>query len=171
MSFFQKLDEFDFTNLEIKIVKKNGKFTLSLLPKSEAKDVAIKNIIPLAITGTPAELDENFFEVVSKPLEKSLGIISNIEDYEKASEKAEAEKKEIADKKKQEDEEKKKFSETIKKLEDAIEEIVSAEDFDITKSKEKLQDAVNKVLVMDKSNKLANKWDAKIKEVAPSLFD
>ena len=191
MNFFQQISTLGVESLEIKIVNKQNTLSVSILPKSNSK--TMETLKPIVITGVPEELDKEFFNIVSSPIEKTVSIISNIEEYEKSLEdvkavKAEKEEKKKAESKKKETAKAEKSTDKVvekpkekpappspyKKYEDAILEIVSVENFKIFRSnRTTLKDAVDKLLIMDKTNELGKKWEQIVKdfdEYASGIF-
>ncbi len=188
MNFFQQISTLGVESLEIKIVNKKNTLSVSILPKSNSK--TMETLKPIVITGVPEELDKEFFNIVSSPIEKTVSLISNIEEYEKSLEavKAEKEEKKKAESKKKETAKTEKSTDKVvekpkekpappspyKKYEDAILEIVSVENFKIFRSnRTTLKDAVDKLLIMDKTNELGKKWEQVIKdfdEYASGIF-
>lgn len=191
MNFFQQISTLGVESLEIKIVNKNNTLSISVLPKSNSK--TMETLKPIVISGAPEELDKEFFNIVSSPIEKTVFLISNIVEYEKSLEavkavKAEKEEKKKAESKKKETAKTEKSTDKVvekpkekpappspyKKYEDAILEIVSVENFKIFRSnRTTLKDAVDKLLIMDKSNELGKKWEQIVKdfdEYASGIF-
>lgn len=193
MNFFQQISTLGVESLEIKIVNKKNTLSVSILPKSNSK--TMETLKPIVITGVPEELDKEFFNIVSSPIEKTVSLISNIEEYEKSLEAVKAEKEEKKKEEKKKAESKKKETaktekstdkvvekpkekpappSPYKKYEDAILEIVSVENFKIFRSnRTTLKEAVDKLLIMDKTNELGKKWEQVIKdfdEYASSIF-
>ena len=193
MNFFQQISTLGVESLEIKIVNKKNTLSVSILPKSNSK--TMETLKPIVITGAPEELDKEFFNIVSSPVEKTASLISNIEEYEKSLEAVKAEKEEKKKEEKKKAESKKKETaktekstdkvvekpkekpappSPYKKYEDAILEIVSVENFKIFRSnRTTLKDAVDKLLIMDKTNELGKKWEQVIKdfdEYASGIF-
>ena len=191
MNFFQQISTLGVESLEIKIVNKKNTLSVSILPKSNSK--TIETLKPIVITGVPEELDKEFFNIVSSPIEKTVSLISNIEEYEKSLEavkavKAEKEEKKKVEAKKKEATKTEKSTDKVvekpkekpappspyKKYEDAILEIVSVENFKIFRSnRTTLKDVVDKLLIMDKTNELGKKWEQVIKdfdEYASGIF-
>ena len=192
MNFFQQISTLGVESLEIKIVNKKNTLSVSILPKSNSK--TMETLKPIVITGAPEELDKEFFNIVSSPIEKTVSLISNIEEYEKSLEavKAEKEEKKKAESKKKETAKTEKSADKVvekpkekpkekpappspyKKYEDAILEIVSVENFKIFRSnRTTLKDAVDKLLIMDKTNELGKKWEQIVKdfdEYASGIF-
>ena len=78
-------------DLTIVIRKTNGQLTVSTLPKSNGlKDEAQNHIVPLTVTGTPQELDTGFLQAVTRPIQKTCGLISNMAQFEAQADKAAA---------------------------------------------------------------------------------
>ena len=188
MNFFQQISTLGVESLEIKIVNKNNTLSISVLPKSNSK--TMETLKPIVISGAPEELDKEFFNIVSSPIEKTVFLISNIVEYEKSLEAINAkkeEKKKVEAKKKEATKTEKSIDKVVekpkekpappspyKKYEDAILEIVSVKNFKIfRKNRTTLKDAVDKLLIMDKTNKLGKKWEQVIKdfdEYASGIF-
>ena len=188
MNFFQQISTLGVESLEIKIVNKKNTLSVSILPKSNSK--TMETLKPIVITGAPEELDKEFFNIVSSPIEKTVSLISNIEEYEKSLEAVKAEKEEkkkVEAKKKEATKTEKSIDKVVekpkekpappspyKKYEDAILEIVSVKNFKIfRRNRTTLKDAVDKLLIMDKTNELGKKWEQVIKdfdEYASGIF-
>ena len=185
MNFFQQISTLGVESLEIKIVNKQNTLSVSILPKSNSK--TMETLKPIVISGAPEELDKEFFNIVSSPIQKTVSLISNIEEYEKSLE-AEKEEKKKAESKKKETAKTEKSTDKVvekpkekpapqkkkKKYEDAILEIVSVENFKIfRRNRTTLKNAVDKLLIMDKTNELGKKWEQVIKdfdEYASGIF-
>lgn len=81
MNFFQQLEQqFPDADLNIRVKTKSGSTTVSVLPVSKTEN----DIEPVIITGTPEELDAEFFNLVSKPIETTKAAIVNLEEQEKS---------------------------------------------------------------------------------------
>jgi len=79
MNFFQTLNEqFPGADLTIRIKSKGGTQSISVLPVSTEEN----DIQPLIVSGTPEELDVQFFELIKKPLEETITAIVNLEEQE-----------------------------------------------------------------------------------------
>ncbi len=89
--FFQKLSEQENVDLNMRILKKNNTLTISIMPGS-GKSITQ----PIVLSGTPEELDAEFFDKVYPEVVAIHGLQSNIEAVKKETEKAAkpAEKKE-----------------------------------------------------------------------------
>ena len=80
--------------LRINIMKTGKTLTVTVLPKSaEIKDPAAEQLIPLNLKGNPQELDAGFIEAIKLPVTKSTGLMTNMAEYEKSTEKAAKESK------------------------------------------------------------------------------
>lgn len=128
---FIKGSELSFT-----LKKKGELITVSVMPKGELIDDEDNHIVPLVITGTAEELDKDFVATIIKPVEKAVGIVTNLEEFEASVDKtaeenqttkthapkaAPAKKPEVKKEAAPKDnsaEEKKKAEQTIKKLEE-----------------------------------------------------
>lgn len=99
MNFFQQLAHAGAgkVDLTIRIMQKNDKLTMEVMPGS-TKSVGIK---PMIFTGTPAELDEEFFKTISPAVSEVAGIISNIEEVKKEASQKKSEKDNAAAAKKE----------------------------------------------------------------------
>lgn len=110
MEFFKLIAEHlqDGQQVTLVIKKCGQKLVTSVLPDTKGvKDAAVKNIPPLTMSGTPEDFEEGFAASI-KPLDKALGLLSELSDFEagveearKKSAIAEAEKKEADKRKKQ----------------------------------------------------------------------
>jgi PRTRC genetic system protein E len=83
MNFFETLSATGINDLVIQ-VKQDGKgnITVFLTPKSIAEDKALQSLKPIFITGTPQEIDAEFFNIVSTPLTSIQKVLSNVEEFE-----------------------------------------------------------------------------------------
>ena len=110
-------------DITLVIRKKDGTLTVSAMPKANGlKDEAQNHIVPLAVTGTPEELDSGFIQAICQPIQKATGLLTNMSSFEKQAEIAEANSKaakELKDKEAKEAKEKKeKFDKHMKNAED-----------------------------------------------------
>lgn len=81
MNFFQKLEQqFPDADLNIRVKTKSGSTTVSVLPVSKTEN----DIEPIIITGTPEELDAEFFNLIAKPIETTKAAIVNLEEQQKS---------------------------------------------------------------------------------------
>ena len=77
-----------------------GNFTVSaLFTALHNADNALKAIPPMLLRGTPDELDEGFFEVITQPIQQTAGLYNNLNAYHKEVEEARIKSKMEQDKK------------------------------------------------------------------------
>ena len=50
--------------------------------RTTLKDEAGQAIVPLILNGTPMELDGQFLQIITTPLQKAQGILTNLETFE-----------------------------------------------------------------------------------------
>ena len=90
MEFFSKLAEMESVDLSIRIMKKNDKLTLNIMPGSGNATTK-----PVLVTGTGAELDEGFFTMLMPKYNEISGLLTNVDEVAKeVKEKAEKKKPE-----------------------------------------------------------------------------
>lgn len=200
MEFFKKMTEIGLANVEINIFMKEEILSVMICPKSTNEKA--NSIEPIIMSATAEELDREFFNLITAPLQKTAGIISNIEAHEKSAEKAskdepakkttgrvsQAKKKseETKNDKPEETTEEKteKKAETKSKTEkpkpeykfqkylDKLLDIVNVPDFKLkATNKAEVKEAVDMLLVVDKTNEIALKWETEIKNFVPSILD
>lgn len=111
----------------IVVAKTGDRLTASIALRNEGvKDPAKDYIQPLALCGTPEELDENFEKEIVKPIEQSAGLQSSMKEFEAAQQVAAANSKAKADEKKQKAEAAKKKAAAQKAALDAAKSLVDA---------------------------------------------
>jgi len=77
-----------------------GNFTVSaIFTALHNADNALKGIPPMLLKGTSEELDEGFFETITKPVQETAGLYNNLNAYHKELEKARLASKMEQDKK------------------------------------------------------------------------
>lgn len=114
MDLFRKLSKVmaDGSTLAITVAKKGDTLVASVLPGTPlVKDSAVKNIVPLNLRGTAEELDEGFLEAVLAPVNKTNGLFTDLENFEKAQKAA----RDASEMEKNAKEEAKKISELFSK--------------------------------------------------------
>ena len=75
------------TDLSINIRRMNDKLNVAVMPRNNAlKEEQQQHMVPLVLSGTPEELDREFLQAVMAPVKKALGILTNLEAFEKAAE-------------------------------------------------------------------------------------
>ncbi|MEO6610714.1 MAG: hypothetical protein ABIT05_01235 [Chitinophagaceae bacterium] len=72
MNFFQQLSGQGDVDITIRILKKNDKITLNVIPGGTSK------LQPILATGTPEELDEEFFKSVMPGVQEISGFYTNV---------------------------------------------------------------------------------------------
>lgn len=80
-SFFQQLAALGNVDLNIRIMQKDGKLTISITPGVKS------NLHPILVTGTPAELDAEFLNTIAPQVQSISGIVTNITEVKKQAEK------------------------------------------------------------------------------------
>jgi PRTRC genetic system protein E len=78
MNFFRQLLAVGNVDMTMRMMEKNGKLTIMIMPGSGSATIP-----PINITGTPEELDEKFFSVIAPGVNAITGMVSNIEDVKK----------------------------------------------------------------------------------------
>ncbi|MBS1631595.1 MAG: PRTRC system protein E [Bacteroidetes bacterium] len=124
-NFFRQITDLNITgNLQLIISKgaENSLVVSIMLNNEQCGDEARKLIPPLNLRGTAEELDNGFFEHISKPIEAASGLMVNMETFMKQLEEAKkqsAMEKEKADKEKKEKEAReKKYKEAMQKVDE-----------------------------------------------------
>jgi DnaK suppressor protein len=77
MDFFKQLAATGTVDLTMRIMQKNDKMSVSLFPSGKSK------MQPIVVTGTPEELDEEFFKSIQPAFKEINGITHNIEEAKK----------------------------------------------------------------------------------------
>jgi PRTRC genetic system protein E len=80
MNFFEQLAHAGAGNVDItmRIMQKNDKLTLNIMPGAGSV-----SITPIIVTGTPAELDAEFFQSIAPAVNEIAGIVTNLADVKK----------------------------------------------------------------------------------------
>lgn len=82
------------TDLSINIRRMDENLSVTVMPRRTGlKDEAGQLIVPLVFNGTPVELDAEFLQAATAPLQKAQGILVNLESFEKQAEQATAQGK------------------------------------------------------------------------------
>lgn len=85
MKFFEQLQKAaQGVDLTLSIKEKNGKYTVMVLPKATDQS----KIQPLIVTGTPEELDKDFFPKVGPVILETTTLLINADEYKKSVEDA-----------------------------------------------------------------------------------
>lgn len=82
------------TDLSINIRRVNDNLSVAVMPRhAGVKDETQQNLVPPILNGTPGELDAEFLQTITVPVSQALGVLTNLETFEKQTEKATAESK------------------------------------------------------------------------------
>lgn len=118
-------------DLTIVIRRKESELIVSTLPKSNGlKDDAQHLIVPLTLTGTPAELDAGFMQTIAHPVQKATGLIVNLEQFEQQMTKASANSKAAKEAQAKESKEEKEKRERCEKSIKRADELIAIQKFD-----------------------------------------
>ena len=112
MELFKRLSESmeAGSTVVMTVAKSENGMTVSVLPgNSLVKDAAKNKFIPICVTGTPEEIDEDFLNTVLRPIARANGLLSNIKDFEDSAKAA----KEASEMEKKAKEEQKKVKDTF----------------------------------------------------------
>lgn len=94
--FFQAINQMITagTDLSFSIRQVNNRLTVAVMPRRTGlKGEAGRQIVPLVLNGTPEELDAEFLQAISTPVQKAQGILTNLETFEKQAEQAASQNK------------------------------------------------------------------------------
>ena len=115
MEFFKTISEHMKDGQQLSLtIKKNGEnLVVSILPDtSSVKDKSVSNLTPLVMNGTPDDFENGFADALA-PVDKAIGLISDVKAYENEVEQARS-KSEMESKKKAEtDKLKKKYNDLL----------------------------------------------------------
>ena len=79
MDFFKQLAmQTGGIDITMRIMQKNNSLTINIMPGSGSSTMQ-----PILVTGTPAELDENFFSIIAPGVKEVAGLVTNLEDVKK----------------------------------------------------------------------------------------
>ena len=77
------------TDLNINIRRTDGKLSVAVMPRrTTLKDETGQAIVPLILNGTPMELDGQFLQAVTSPLQRVQEVLVNLETFEKQAQQA-----------------------------------------------------------------------------------
>lgn len=86
------------------VSQNEGKMTVLVMPKiSNLKDAAQTHLVPFSLCGTPDEIDRGFIAAIGQPLQRSAGLLTNMAQYEKQTERAASNSKAAKEAKSKED--------------------------------------------------------------------
>lgn len=100
------------------LTKTNGILAVSVMPKRVGlKDEAKDKLSPIVLKGTPEELDREFISTIQKPIERAVGLLTNMAVHEKSLAEVKAKSKAEDETRKKESAEKKAFTDKMQKVE------------------------------------------------------
>ena len=120
------------TEVGINIRRVNDKLIVAVMPRhKELKERTADAFIPLVASGTPEELDCGFADIMAAPVAKTVGIMTNLREFERQAENAAAKgkPKAAAEKETKEAKETKEKNDRLDKLIKRIDESVTARRF------------------------------------------
>ena len=130
--FFTEINRMMTEGVDITLVirRSGGQMIVSALPKANGlRDGAQNRIIPLTMTGTPAEMDEGFLAAVSKPLTKASGLLTNIAEFERQTDMAAQNSKAVKESKAAEAKAKKERKESYDRQMKKAEELIASKNY------------------------------------------
>src|SRR5579885_3188867 len=77
MNFFQQLVHAGAGNVDLtmRIMQKNDKLTINIMPGAGSA-----NLKPILVTGTPEELDKEFFSSIAPGVAEVAGLVTNLQE-------------------------------------------------------------------------------------------
>ena len=153
-NFFSTLKQMGIEQYGISILFDDETVSVSVLPKTNAKDKALQTLKPLTLRGTIEEVDEKFFQILQKPLEQTNSLFRNTLAFEQALK--ETEKKTQPAKKKKES--------TTKKATE-LKQLLNDKSFNPMQDHQKATDLANQILKLDANHKEALKVQKDMKAV------
>lgn len=131
--FFTQISQLMTQGVDLTIVirRKENELIVSTLPKSNTlKDESQNQIIPLTLTGSPAELDAGFMQAIARPMQKATGLLVNLEQFEQQAAKASANSKAAKDALAKESKEQKEKREKCERFMKKADELIAVQKFD-----------------------------------------
>lgn len=159
--FFTQLKQLNLKNAVLNInFLENDQVTVIFQMKPKSKDQAIQNIKPLTLTGSNAEMNERFLDLIQKPIQKITTLSESAIAYDKEVEKARLETKMAKDKKAKAKLKTDKANNKVKEA-DAI---INTDGFDFADSTKvnSAKKLINEALKIDAENQKAKDLLAKI---------
>ncbi|MGB6153852.1 MAG: PRTRC system protein E [Pricia sp.] len=159
-NFFSTLHRTGIEQYGISISFDGDAVSVSVLPKSSAKDKALQSLKPLTLHGTVTEVDNKFFEILQKPLERTNTFFRNTTAFEQALKETE-----------QKTQQAKKKKESTSKKATELKQLLKEKDFNPMTDHKKASDIANEILKIDSDHKVAQKVIKDMKEYeSPKLF-
>ena len=104
--FFNKLSQCltHETSVILTVHSQDGILSVSVLPKTKGlKDEAKNHLKPIVLTGSAQELDDEFFDAITQPLQKASKMLAGMKQFETSLALVEAERKEAQEQRKSAD--------------------------------------------------------------------
>lgn len=159
-NFFSTLKQTGISQYGMSIQFEGDTVTVSVLPRSSAKDKALQSLKPITIRGHIGEVDENFFQILQKPLERTDALFRNTLAFERTLEETEQKTQQAKMKK-----------ESAIKIAASLKQLQKEKDFNPMVDHKRATDLADAVLKVDPHHKGALKVmnDMKAYE-SPNLF-
>lgn len=158
--FFSTLRQTGIEQYGMSILFNGDTVSVSVLPKSSAKDKALQSLKPLTLRGNIAEVDEKFFQILQKPLEQTKALFRNTVAFEQSLMETE-----------QKTQQAKKKKESASKKATELKQLLKEKGFNPLQDHKKATYIANEILKIDPNHKEAQKVikDMKAYE-SPQLF-
>lgn len=159
-NFFSTLKQMGIEQYGISILFDDETVSVSVLPKSSAKDKALQSLKPLTLRGNVTEVDEKFFQILQKPLEQTNVLFRNTLAFEEALKETEKNTQQA----------KRKKESTAKKATE-LKQLLKEKDFNPMEDHKTATDLAKAILKIDPNHKEAQKVvkDMEVYE-SPNLF-
>ncbi len=159
--FFTTLKQTGIEQYGISILFDDDTVSVSILPKSCAKDKALQSLRPLTLRGKVGEVDEKFFQILQKPLEQTKVLFRNTVAFEEALKETE-----------QKTQQSKKKKESVSKKATELKQLLKEKGFNPMQDHKKATDLANTILKIDPEHKEAKKVIEDMKAYdTPQLFN
>lgn len=145
-NFFSTLHQTGIEHYGISISFDGDAVSVSVLPKSSAKDKALQSLKPLTLRGTIKEVDDKFFEILQKPLDRTNTLFRNTVAFEQALKETE-----------QKTQQAKKKKESTSKKATELKQLLKEKDFNPMIDHKKATVIANEILKIDPNHSEAKK--------------
>lgn len=82
-NFFTELSKIGLSKVAIEVITaSDGSITVLVMPKTNVKDDLVKALVPFQLSGSAEEMDEDFFAMVSEPLQQRQRLLTNLDAFE-----------------------------------------------------------------------------------------
>ena len=112
-------------DLSINIKRVNDRLSVAVMPRHNGvKDEAQQHLVPLILNGTAIELDAEFLQAIMMPVSRTMGVLANLETFERQAAKVSSESRpaKTAQEKESNDarEKREKMERLLKKTDEAV---------------------------------------------------